>query len=205
MVPVRPWILVLLVGFGALMKSMGFTAEALGFNVDPVNGVYPWNFSPLMAICLFGAATLTRPAWAFIVPLLSMLVGDVVIGLVTGQPALAVYPNQPVVYATFMLCTLLGCWLRGRRSVLGIAGIGLLSELIFFAVTNFGTWWFQRGIPGAFYASDLSGLTACYVAGLPFLRRSLMSTWLYSGMFFGALAWYQAHAAARSEQLATVE
>lgn len=205
MLPARPWILVLLVGFGALMKSMGFIAEALGFNVDPVHGVYPWNFSPLMAICLFGAATFARPAWAFVVPLLSMLLGDMVIGLVSGQPAMAMYPNQPVVYATFMLCTVLGTWLRGRRGVLRIAGIGLVAELVFFVVTNFGSWWFQRGVPGAFYTSDASGLLTCYIAGLPFLRRSLMSTWLYSGMFFGALAWYQARVAAGAESLATVE
>ena len=65
----------------------------------------------------------------------------------------------------------------GRMYIqLGIMAV--FSSLIFFVITNFAVW-----LVWDFYPKTFDGLILCYVAGLPFLRNTLMSTILYTGFF----------------------
>jgi len=77
---------------------------------------------------------------------------------------------------------LLGMGILQKPSVLR-AGAGVLaSSTSFFLLSNFMVW---ADGSMAMYPRTLSGLGACYVAGLPFYRNDLASTALTVGVLFG--------------------
>jgi hypothetical protein len=131
------------------------------------------NFTPLGAIALFGGAVL---GWRLAVwlPLSVLMISDIFIG---------VYGSIWFTWAGFFLVTLAGMGLRRAnlpsRVLLGALG----SSLIFFLVSNFGTW-----LTGGMYALTAAGLAECYFMALPFLRNSLIADLFYSTVLFGAFA-----------------
>lgn len=70
--------------------------------------------------------------------------------------------------------------LRERTSIGRVASGSLLASTSFFAVSNYAVW-----IVSGWYPHSLGGLTACYVAAVPFYRNDVASTLLVSGMAFG--------------------
>lgn len=60
-------------------------------------------------------------------------------------------------------------------------GMNLLSVLTFFLLSNFAAWLSSE----VTYSKDLSGLMACYTAGIPFIKNSLLSQFTFSLLFFG--------------------
>ena len=179
----RPWFLAAMVLYTISMRLTPYVLSHFGLNIDPETTIYPWNFSPLMAICLYGAAHFKSRHWAFLVPLGSLFISDLGIWALTGRLDWAFYPNQIFVYACFALSIGTGMWLRGKRSVLKVGGTALLAESVFFLVTNFGVW-----ALGTTYAHTPEGLMVCYVAAIPFFGRSLMSTAMFTSLLFSPLA-----------------
>ena len=53
----------------------------------------------------------------------------------------------------------------------------LLGAVIFFVITNFGVWSFGS------YGYSLEGLITCYTLAIPFFAYSLISTFIFSGIF----------------------
>ncbi|HJQ39825.1 MAG TPA: DUF6580 family putative transport protein [Thermoanaerobaculia bacterium] len=136
---------------------------------------HPLNFAPVGAIALFAGATFENRRSAFLVPLVTMFIGDLFIGL---------HSLMPVIYATYALIVILGMALRSRRrSVLAVGGAAIASATIFFIVTNFAVW-----LTLETYPLTLDGLAACYAAAIPFFDRTLASDLLFSAIFFGAFA-----------------
>ena len=62
--------------------------------------------------------------------------------------------------------------------MLNLALIAVGGSIWFFITTNFAVW-----IIWDYYPKTFDGLILCYAAGLPFLRNTLMSTVLYTGLF----------------------
>jgi hypothetical protein len=141
------------------------------FRVAP----HPLNFAPVGAIALFAGATFENRRSAFLVPLVTMFIGDLFIGL---------HSLMPVIYATYALIVILGMALRSRRrSALAVGGAAFASATIFFVITNFAVW-----LTGETYPLTPGGLAACYVAAIPFFDRTLASDLLFSACLFGAFA-----------------
>ena len=132
---------------------------------------HPPNMTSVTALSLFGGAYFARRSLAFAVPLLALLASDLVLGL---------YPHMAVQYLAFALIICIGFALQRRRRPLPIAAAVLASSLTFFVITNLGVWLFD-----ALYPKTLSGLAACYIAALPFLRNTLFGDALYSAILFG--------------------
>jgi len=128
------------------------------------------NFTPVAAIALFSGAYLKRK-YAIIVPLILMAVSDIFIGM---------HNVLIFTWGSFVLASLLGTFLRKKKSFFSIAGMSLLSSLLFFLVTNFGVW------AMGWYPATLKGLIDCYIMGLPFLRDFTVATLLYTALFFTA-------------------
>jgi hypothetical protein len=76
-----------------------------------------------------------------------------------------------------------GRWDRACKSSVGLIGSSLISSVLFFLVTNFAVWTLSK-----YYASDASGLAACYAAGVPFFRYTLAGDLCFSFLLFGAYA-----------------
>jgi len=135
-------------------------------------GVLPYNFTPVAAIALFGGAMFTNRAMGFVLPLGIMFLSDLFIGL---------HQHMWAVYGSLMLIALIGQLIR-KRPTMRNALLGALSgAVLFFLITNAAVWF---GSP--YYAQDLSGLIASYVAGLPFFRGTLLGDLLFTTVLFGS-------------------
>jgi hypothetical protein len=134
---------------------------------------HPWNLTPVGAMALFSGAVIRNRVMAFVFPLVAMLAGDFFVGF---------HILMPVVYASFLISTALGFWVRERRSAARVGGVVLLGAIQFFLITNFGVWAFSN-----FYPKTLAGLMACYAAGVPFFWNTLAGDVCYSALLFGGL------------------
>ena len=135
---------------------------------------HPPNFAPIAAMALFSGAQLGRRPVAFAAPLGAMLLSDAVIGFHSGML---------FVYASVALIVLLGSFALSRVSVLRLTGAAIASSLLFFVVTNLGTW-----LLSGMYPLTAAGLAACYLAAIPFLQNTLAGDLFYAGLLFGGFA-----------------
>jgi len=135
---------------------------------------HPPNFTPIGAMALFSGAYVGRRALAFVAPLAALLLSDLVLGFHSGMP---------FVYASVAAIAALGFIALSRVTLLRLAGAAVASSVLFFAVTNFGTW-----LLSGMYPMSASGLAACYVAAIPFFQNTLAGDLFYTGLLFGGFA-----------------
>jgi hypothetical protein len=173
-----------------LMLSLGvrlipFLLLRFDVPIDPGQAFYPWNFSPLLPIGLFGAACYADRRLAFVVPLACYLLGDLGILLITGRPDWAFYGHQPVVYLSVAMVVTSGLLLRTDRSAARVAGAGLLASTAFFLISNFGVWAFGAGTR---FPLTSAGLIECYIMGLPYYRNTLISMVVFLPILFSRVS-----------------
>jgi hypothetical protein len=132
---------------------------------------HPPNFSPIDAMALFSGAYLGRRSLAFVAPLGAMLLSDAVIGF---------YSGFWITYLAVALIALIGSFALSRRSVIRIGLASVAGSIVFFLVSNFGTW----ALSGM-YAHTLTGLAACYAAAIPFFQNTLAGDLFYATLLFG--------------------
>ncbi len=143
---------------------------------------HPPNFAPMEAMALFGGAYFAARHWAVLVPLAAMAVSDLALGVLFGGLYVDHYfsPGHVLVYAAIALIAVLGFGLRGRVGAGRLLGYSLLGSVLFFLISNFGAW---LGSP--MYPATVSGLSAAYVAGVPFFQWTVLGTLFYAGLLFG--------------------
>lgn len=142
---------------------------------------HPPNVAPIAAMALFGGAMFANVWLAVLVPIAAMVLSDLVLGL---------HGTLPFVYASFLLITGIGLWLRQAAGARGripgpamIGGAAVASSVLFFLVTNFGVW-----LTAPFYPKTAAGLWAAYTAGLPFFRNTVLGDLFYCAVLFGGFA-----------------
>jgi hypothetical protein len=149
---------------------------------------HPANFSPIGGMALFGAACYGKRRWAFIVPILSMWISDLILNnVVYGSyfdHFVWFYSGSGFTYGAFALIVTAGLFILKKIKIPRLIAASLAASVIFFLVSNFGVW-FSSGM----YPQTLSGLEACYVAGLPFFRNTVAGDLVYSAILFGAFEW----------------
>lgn len=144
------------------------------------------NFAPVGALSLFAGARL-RGWQAWVLPIALMAATDPLLG---GYSA-----ATPLVYASFLVNVWIGTRLRNSENPLWIGSAAVAGAVQFFLLTNFA--WLAGS---TMYPHNLSGVLACYTAGIPFFWRTLASDVLYSGVLFGLHAWLS-RTVARSERV----
>ncbi len=70
--------------------------------------------------------------------------------------------------------------LKAKTTVVRVAAAALLGPTSFFLLSNYAVW-----AGSGMYPRTLGGLSACFVAALPFYRNDLISTALVAGVAFG--------------------
>lgn len=159
----------------------GFILAAAFTRLLPHPWPLPWNFNPITALALFGAALIPNRFAAIGVPLLAMIISDFGLELLHGY---GFHTLMPVVYGCFIVISLLGSFLRRfEKKTLPALGFATAGSVFFFIVTNASVWAF-----GNMYPHSLSGLVLCYEAALPFFGNSLAGDLLYTGVLFGGFA-----------------
>lgn len=132
---------------------------------------HPPNFAPIGAMALFSGAYLGRRALAFAAPLGAMVLSDAILGF---------YPGVWITYLAVALIVPVGWIALSRISVLRVGTAAIVSALLFFLVSNFGTW----ALSGM-YPHNLGGLSACYVAAIPFFQNTVAGDLFYAALLFG--------------------
>jgi len=190
----RPFVVGLLIVIPAVMRALHFERSLV----------------PMGALALYCGAHFRNRWLAISVPLASMVLGDVLIGLLHHDVSYSFHATLPIVYGCYALNVLLGMglgryWdrLKAYRQhaaktqpfengpvrepspiatrVLPVAGATLGGALIFFFVTNFADWYLFN-----MYAKTWQGLVDCYVAAIPFFTRgTLLADVLGAVFFFG--------------------
>ena len=87
--------------------------------------------------------------------------------------------------------------LRRKVTVPRVIGGPVLAATSFFLVSNYAVW-----VGSVMYPHTLSGLTACYVAALPFYRNDALSTILVTALAFGLPVLARRMAEQRAQKLA---
>lgn len=146
---------------------------------------HPANFAPIGGMALFGAAYYSRRAWAFIIPVVMMWISDLLLNNVVYGAYFDrfawFYDGAWFTYAAFILIALLGMVTLRKIKVPNLLFSALGASVIFFLVSNFGVWF-----SGTMYPKDFGGLIACYTAGIPFFKNTVMGDLFYTGVLFGA-------------------
>lgn len=140
---------------------------------------HAYNFTPMVAIALFGGAMLRKNWQAYLVPLAAYFISDVMISLFGGNGFYGV--TQLFVYGGMLLVAALGTTM-GKPKALKILGYSLGGSAIFWIISNFGVWFANYIAVGS--PTHETGLTLgmTYLRALPFYN-------VYSNeLFFGAFA-----------------
>jgi hypothetical protein len=135
---------------------------------------HPWNFTPMMAIGLFAGAYARKISTGILATMSALVLSDAIMGF---------YSGFWFVYAATLVPVLLGRFIRSRSGVGTIVATALGSSVSFFLITNFMVW-----ATGSLYPHTSAGLTASYVAGIPFYQNQLLGDAFYTLAMFGGYA-----------------
>jgi len=150
-------------------------------------GLMPQNFSAAYAMA-FCAGVYFPPRMRWWLPLGTLFALDLLLNIFYyGVSAVDSY--TVIKLGAFALLIFLGTRFRPRSSWLALLSGGLLGALLFYVITNTASWWFDPGYP-----KTLGGLIQALTTGLPgypptwtFLKNTLLSGGLFTGLFCGAM------------------
>ena len=143
------------------------------------------NFTPIGAIALFGGAYLKNRYHAFLIPMISLWLSDLILNnfiFSFYSEFTWFYPGFLWQYASFILIIVIGYLFLKKLNFKNIFITTIFSSLLFFIITNFGVW-----ISGSMYTLDFQGLISCYIMALPFFKGTLLGFMCYSTLLFGVL------------------
>jgi hypothetical protein len=150
---------------------------------------HPPNFTPIGGMALFGAAYFSRKYLAFLIPIAAMWLSDLALNNLVYAKA---YPEfyggfswfgSVYVYAGFILIVLMGMSLLKKVTPVHLLGASLTASVIFFLITNFGSW-----LADPLYPKNATGLASAYIAGIPFFWNTLLGDLFYTAVLFGGFA-----------------
>ena len=124
------------------------------------------NFTPTISLIVF-ASTMFRNYY--------ILASIVIASQLISDYFLRYYSSIFFVYLGYILLAFASKFILKEINFVSIIGTSIISVFIFFLVSNYGVWQMMD-----ICDYSLSGLIECYIAGIPFLKYSLISTLLYS-------------------------
>lgn len=149
---------------------------------------HPYNFSPIAAMALLGGATISKKAWAFILPIGALFLSDLCFQMFTSTAGFYGW-SQLINYGAFALIVVLGMTVLKKINVKNIIFTSLGASALFFIISNFGVWLTAGGI--APYTLNVEGLINTYILGIPFLGNTIIGDLVYSGLLFGSYSLIQ--------------
>lgn len=148
----------------------------------------PWGFAPQIAMALFSGSIVKDKKFAFLMPLFSMLLSDIIYEVLFSLNISNIegfYSGQWINYLLFMAVTVIGFAINKTKLFSILAGSAAGVVFYFFA-SNFAVWigggLALNNLP---YPKTFAGLYQCVEAGLPFLAGSFYSTFIFGAVLFG--------------------
>ena len=160
-------------------------------------GLLPKNFSAAYAL-VFCAGVYFAGRMAWWLPLGTLLLTDVALNCYYDSPDCPVWNAKTLVYQSFGYVAFIAMIWLGRRfkprsSFGSLLGGGALGALLFYLITNTASWLFNPfGNPE--YTKDFFGWLTALTTGTKnwpqtweFLRNTLLSGGLFTGLFAGSM------------------
>lgn len=145
------------------------------------------NFSPIGAICLFGAAQFQNRKLAILVPLLAIWISDILVNNIIYAAYFdgfqLFYEGFHWQYISYIVTVLAGMLILNSITIKSIAKGTVMATLLFFVISNFGVW-----ISGTMYPLTGKGFVSCYAAAIPFLGGTFVGNSVYAAILFGGYA-----------------
>ena len=140
------------------------------------------NFSSVGAMALFGGAYFNKQWKAFLFPLLTLFISDVILQFtVFRQPGNSIlYGGWYYVYGAFVLMVLTGRFIRKIRPLNIFLG-SIVVVLIHWLVTDLGVW-----LNNPKFSQTPLGYWECLILAIPFEWRFFSGTLIYCVILFGS-------------------
>ena len=132
---------------------------------------HPPNFTPIIAMGLFSGAYIQNRSLAVLIPIGSMFLADLFLGL---------HGTIYFVYGSVLLVAVLSMVLIKKVTLRNCALAALSGSFLFFIITNFGVW-----LSSSYYPKNIEGILICYTMALPFFGNTLVGSLFYSTVMFG--------------------
>lgn len=145
---------------------------------------HPPNVAPIAGMALFGSAYYHRKYWAYLIPVITMWISDLILNNVVYAQHFDrfvwFYSGSLFTYAAFVLIVLMGSITLKKKNVGSVLFSALGASVIFFIVSNFGVW-----LTSPMYVKSWEGLITCYIAAIPFMQNTLIGDLCYTAALFG--------------------
>ncbi|HXS78393.1 MAG TPA: DUF6580 family putative transport protein [Terracidiphilus sp.] len=137
------------------------------------------------ALLYFGA----RRSWReMLAPLAALIAADYFLTVYSYHYEF-VWTSYVTTWAWAVAAMILGAiLLKSRTSWLRLGAAVVLGPTSFWLISNYAVWAASshtERLASDMYPNTLSGLIACYAAGVPFYRNDLVSTAIVAGLAFG--------------------
>ena len=143
-----------------------------------------WGFAPHLAMAVFGGSVIRDRKLAFIFPILSLFLSDLVyhiLYLYQLTPIAGFYSGQLTNYLLIASLAIIGFRIKENK-LSQIAAGAIAAPVLYFLASNFLVW---AGGGGYFRPKTFQGLMQVYTDGLPFFQTSLYGTLFFSAVLFG--------------------
>ena len=131
------------------------------------------NFTAVGALGVFAGVYVERKYLAYVMVLFAMIVSDIFLGF---------HAISFVVYGAIVFSTFLAGEYGRKNTRLRLAILTLSSSVAFFVITNFGVWLLTD-----MYPKSITGLSACYIAAIPFFKNQLLGDMFYMSVLAGSV------------------
>lgn len=160
---------------------------------------HPFNFTPLVAMSIFGVYQCKGKWYSFLLPLVAIFFSDVLVNVFVqntylDSPFAYFTTATPYVgYVTLLLIGCLGLIMKNAKATT-VTLYSLIGSLVFYLVTNTSAWIVD---PANLYSNDLAGLAQCLYAGIPFYKNEITGSFFlnqiagdlfFNGVLFGMFA-----------------
>lgn len=164
-----------------------------------------YGFAPQYAMAIFGGALFVKnKKWAFILPILSMFISDLLYQVlyINGlSPIYGFYEGQWQNYLLFAGLTAIGFLIK-KINVVNVLVASVASPTVYFILSNFIVWSGWTGTRGLNRPRTFDGLMMCYSDALPFYPSSVYATLFFSTVLFGGYYLVKHYTQAKDAQLA---
>lgn len=137
------------------------------------------NFTPVGAVSLFGGAYFTDKKKAYLVPLLTLFISDLLINYLYYHHFVLFYEGAIWVYISFAAMVYIGTIIP-KINVANVILASLCAVLVHWLLTDIDPW-----LHGTMYSKGLNGYFESLISAIPFERSLLMGNLIYGLVLFG--------------------
>lgn len=140
------------------------------------------TFTPLGAMAIFGGAYFQKNVKAYLFPLLTLWLGDVILNrFVYYNEWRLLYEGWYFTYGAYALMVFAGQRLIKHVNLKNVVVASVVATLIHWIGTSPSCFF----VPNSMYPATWEGYMASLIAAIPYERNFLVGTLAYSGVLFG--------------------